>query len=132
MLGMMIVEATGAQKAAAASLLRADPGADFSQVMSDALGVDERCHVILIGEEVVGFISYRHAVGYLQHFFVGMRWRCQGVGLSAIHIFFEQLRASGVQSVAMKWIPGSENFWKKALVAYSPIEDADRQVIALH
>lgn len=128
---LSVAEATDAQEKPAARLLREDSEAGFSQVTSDALGVDERCHVILIGEQVAGFIAYRHGTNYLQHFFVGMDWRGRGIGAKALHAFLEQLRASGVQSVSMNWTPNSECFWRRALKEYGFREEPGRQVIEL-
>lgn len=116
---------------AAANLLKLDAEAGFSEVISEQLGVDERCYAILKDQTVVGFISYRHTPNQLQHFFIGIEWRRRGIGTRAVQIFLEQLRLLKVQSVIMSWVPGSESFWFQALKVYPRRSEQGCQLISL-
>lgn len=110
-----LAEASQDQEAIAQRLLDTDTECGFSCTKSDALGVDERCYVILIGENVVGFYSYRWASNQIFYFFIAPKWRKKGIGSLALRQLLESLRDQGVSYVYLTMEPGSEPFWHRAL-----------------
>jgi predicted acetyltransferase len=113
-----LAEASKLQEVIAQKLLAADPACGFSHTRSDALGEDERCYVILVGQEVVGFYSYRWVSNQIYYFFIAQRWREKGIGKLALKQWFESLREQGEQHVIVNQQPGSEGFWNRALTGF--------------
>ena len=110
-----LAEASPDQEAIAQKLLNADTECGFSHTKSDALGEGERCYVILIGENVVGFYSYRWASNQIFYFFIAPKWRKKGIGSLALTQLLESLRDQGVSHVNVTMEPGSEPFWHRSL-----------------
>ena len=110
-----LVEASQEQEAFAQLLLDEDSTCGFSHTRSDALGEDERCYVILVDEDVVGFYSYRWVSSQIFYFFIAPRWRKKGVGSLALALLLESLRELGVLHATVNMEPGSELFWDRAL-----------------
>lgn len=111
MANLTLTEASRDQELVAQRILRLDSDCGFSGIRSDALGEGERCYVILHGEEVVGFYSFRWASSQIFYFFIAPTWRKKGIGTQALRQLIVELREQGLDHVVVNMTPGSEPFW---------------------
>lgn len=114
MANLTLTEASKDQELAAQRILRLDSDCGFSGIRSDALDEGERCYVILHGEEVVGFYSFRWASSQIFYFFIAPTWRKKGIGTQALEQLIAELREQRVDHVVVNMTPGSESFWHAA------------------